>query len=81
VKAGRRATFDNEGTLRPEQPTYFQFAFMLDRIKTLAGNEMIESCWAVFPGVVVTTSRIRVLREGRRQSPKRNNAGVKLTAL
>jgi hypothetical protein len=32
----RIATFDNDGTLWAEQPIYFQFAFMLDRVKALA---------------------------------------------
>jgi phosphoglycolate phosphatase-like HAD superfamily hydrolase len=32
----RIAVFDNDGTLWAEQPTYFQFAFALDRIKALA---------------------------------------------
>jgi phosphoglycolate phosphatase-like HAD superfamily hydrolase len=30
------AVFDNDGTLWAEQPLYFQFAFAIDRIKTLA---------------------------------------------
>ncbi len=34
--AERIATFDNDGTLWSEQPLYFQFVFMLDRIKALA---------------------------------------------
>jgi len=34
--AERIATFDNDGTLWAEQPMYFQFLFMLDRIKALA---------------------------------------------
>ena len=34
--AGRIAVFDNDGTLWAEQPMYFQFFFMLDRIKALA---------------------------------------------
>jgi phosphoglycolate phosphatase-like HAD superfamily hydrolase len=34
--AGRIATFDNDGTLWSEQPIYFQFAFVLDRVKALA---------------------------------------------
>lgn len=34
--AERIATFDNDGTLWAEQPIYFQLAFALDRIKTLA---------------------------------------------
>jgi hypothetical protein len=34
--ARRIATFDNDGTLWAEQPMYFQFFFMLDRIKKLA---------------------------------------------
>lgn len=32
----RIATFDNDGTLWPEQPMYFQLIFALDRIKALA---------------------------------------------
>jgi len=32
----RIATFDNDGTLWAEQPIYFQFAFVIDRIKALA---------------------------------------------
>jgi phosphoglycolate phosphatase-like HAD superfamily hydrolase len=32
----RIAVFDNDGTLWAEQPIYFQFAFALDRVKTLA---------------------------------------------
>jgi phosphoglycolate phosphatase-like HAD superfamily hydrolase len=32
----RIATFDNDGTLWAEQPTYFQFAFALDEVKRLA---------------------------------------------
>jgi phosphoglycolate phosphatase-like HAD superfamily hydrolase len=32
----RIATFDNDGTLWAEQPIYFQFAFVSDRIKALA---------------------------------------------
>jgi phosphoglycolate phosphatase-like HAD superfamily hydrolase len=37
VKAEERiAVFDNDGTLWSEQPMYFQFAFALDRLKTLA---------------------------------------------
>ncbi len=34
--AERIAVFDNDGTLWAEQPVYFQFLFMLDRIKALA---------------------------------------------
>ena len=34
--AERIATFDNDGTLWAEQPMYFQFFFVLDRIKVLA---------------------------------------------
>jgi hypothetical protein len=32
----RIATFDNDGTLWCEQPVYFQFLFVLDRVKALA---------------------------------------------
>ena len=34
--AERIATFDNDGTLWCEQPLYIQFAFAIDRVKTLA---------------------------------------------
>ncbi len=34
--AERVAVFDNDGTLWAEQPMYFQFLFMLDRVKALA---------------------------------------------
>lgn len=34
--AERIATFDNDGTLWAEQPIYFQLAFALDRVRTLA---------------------------------------------
>jgi phosphoglycolate phosphatase-like HAD superfamily hydrolase len=34
--AERIAVFDNDGTLWPEQPIYFQFAFALDRVKAIA---------------------------------------------
>jgi phosphoserine phosphatase len=34
--AERIAVFDNDGTLWSEQPLYFQFFFMLDRVKALA---------------------------------------------
>jgi hypothetical protein len=34
--AARIATFDNDGTLWAEQPIYVQFAFAIDRVKTLA---------------------------------------------
>lgn len=34
----RIATFDNDGTLWPEQPVYFQFEFAIDRIKLLSAG-------------------------------------------
>jgi phosphoglycolate phosphatase-like HAD superfamily hydrolase len=34
--ASRIAAFDNDGTLWAEQPVYFQFLFVLDRLKALA---------------------------------------------
>jgi phosphoglycolate phosphatase-like HAD superfamily hydrolase len=34
--ADRIAVFDNDGTLWAEQPTYFQLAFAIDRVKALA---------------------------------------------
>ncbi|NLZ05968.1 MAG: haloacid dehalogenase-like hydrolase [Phycisphaerae bacterium] len=36
LPAQRIAAFDNDGTLWAEQPLYFQFLFMLDRVKALA---------------------------------------------
>ncbi|MEM0954158.1 MAG: HAD family hydrolase [Pseudomonadota bacterium] len=35
--ADRVAVFDNDGTLWAEKPVYFQFYFVLDRIRSLAG--------------------------------------------
>jgi hypothetical protein len=32
----RIAVFDNDGTLRSEQPFYFQLAFVFDRMKAMA---------------------------------------------
>ena len=32
----RIATFDNDGTLWPEQPMYIQFVFAFDRVKRLS---------------------------------------------
>lgn len=34
----RIATFDNDGTLWAEQPLYFQFLFVIDRVKALAAQ-------------------------------------------
>lgn len=36
--ADRIATFDNDGNLWSEQPVYFQFFFVFDRIKEMAAN-------------------------------------------
>ena len=36
--AERIATFDNDGTLWPEQPLYFQLLFALDRVKAVAAE-------------------------------------------
>jgi len=36
--AERIAVFDNDGTLWPEQPMYFQLAFAIDRVKALAAK-------------------------------------------
>jgi phosphoglycolate phosphatase-like HAD superfamily hydrolase len=38
VPADRVAVFDNDGTLWSEQPVYFQFAFVFDRVRALAGS-------------------------------------------
>ena len=36
--AERIATFDNDGTLWSEQPMYFQFMFVFDRVKAMAAD-------------------------------------------
>lgn len=39
VAPGKRiATFDNDGTLWAEKPTYFQLLFILDRVKSMAAD-------------------------------------------
>lgn len=38
VAEKRIATFDNDGTLWSEKPTYFQFIFAMDRVKALVGK-------------------------------------------
>ncbi len=40
LPAQRIAVFDNDGTLWAEQPLYFQFLFMLDRVKALAPQHL-----------------------------------------
>lgn len=39
-KADRIATFDNDGTLWCEKPTYPQFIFAMQRLKQLAYSEL-----------------------------------------
>ena len=48
----RIAVFDNDGTLWCEQPSYFQFMFVLDRMKAMApqhpewkDNPLYAGCW------------------------------------
>jgi phosphoglycolate phosphatase-like HAD superfamily hydrolase len=48
----RIATFDNDGTLWSEQPVYFQVAFALDRVKTLAPNHPEWAKQQPFKGVL-----------------------------
>jgi phosphoglycolate phosphatase-like HAD superfamily hydrolase len=54
--AERIAAFDNDGTLWPEQPTYIQFAFAFDRVKTLVPKHpewrMTQPFQAVLEGSV-----------------------------
>ena len=48
----RIATFDNDGTLWSEQPVYFQVAFALDRVKTLAPKHPEWTTTQPFKGVL-----------------------------
>jgi phosphoglycolate phosphatase-like HAD superfamily hydrolase len=48
----RIATFDNDGTLWAEQPIYVQFAFALDRVKTLASQNPEWATEQPFKGVL-----------------------------
>lgn len=48
----RIATFDNDGTLWCEQPMYFQLAFALDRVKTLAPEHPEWKTKPPFKGVL-----------------------------
>jgi phosphoserine phosphatase len=50
--AERIAVFDNDGTLWSEQPMYFQLAFALDRIKTLAPKHPEWKTTQPFKGVL-----------------------------
>ena len=50
--AERIATFDNDGTLWSEQPVYFQVAFALDRVKTLAPKHPEWTTTQPFKGVL-----------------------------
>lgn len=50
--AGRVAVFDNDGTLWPEQPIYFQFQFALDRVKALAPGHPEWSTRPPFDAVI-----------------------------
>ena len=50
--AERIAVFDNDGTLWAEQPMYFQLAFTLDRIKTLAAQHPEWKSTAPFKAVL-----------------------------
>jgi phosphoglycolate phosphatase-like HAD superfamily hydrolase len=48
----RIAVFDNDGTLWSEQPVYFQLAFALDRIKSLAPHHPEWKSKQPFQGVI-----------------------------
>ena len=48
----RIATFDNDGTLWCEQPIYFQFAFALDRIRSMAPQHPEWKTTQPFSGVL-----------------------------
>jgi hypothetical protein len=50
--AERIAVFDNDGTLWAEQPIYVQFAFALDRIRTLAPSHPEWKTTQPFKGVL-----------------------------
>lgn len=50
--AERIAVFDNDGTLWSEQPIYFQFAFAVDRLKTLAPKHSEWKDKSVFKAVI-----------------------------
>ena len=50
--AERVAVFDNDGTLWSEQPVYFQLAFALDRVKTLAPKHPEWKTTQPFKGVI-----------------------------
>ncbi|MBI4893830.1 MAG: haloacid dehalogenase-like hydrolase [Acidobacteria bacterium] len=48
----RIATFDNDGTLWSEQPMYFQFIFVMDRVKELAPEHPEWKTKQPFRGVI-----------------------------
>jgi hypothetical protein len=50
--AERIATFDNDGTLWAEQPMYFQFAFILDRVNALAPEHPVWKTKEPFASVL-----------------------------
>jgi phosphoglycolate phosphatase-like HAD superfamily hydrolase len=56
----RIAVFDNDGTLWAEQPIYFQFAFALDRVKTLAAVHPEWRTTAPFKDVLSGNTRALV---------------------
>ena len=68
----RIAVFDNDGTLWSEQPFYFQFAFVLDRMKAIqhalqfgVGDHSLEP-------VIPASPRVRAMRGPRINSAKRS---------
>ncbi len=48
----RIATFDNDGTLWAEKPTYFQLLFIIDRIKSMAADNPEWKTTQPFQGVL-----------------------------
>lgn len=52
MPAERIAVFDNDGTLWAEQPLYFQFAFAVDRVRTLSAQHPEWKTTQPFKGVL-----------------------------
>ncbi|WP_182869620.1 HAD family hydrolase [Rhodopirellula sp. JC639] len=63
--AERIATFDNDGTLWSEQPMYFQLAFALDRVKTMAPEHPEWKNQQPFKGVLESDTKA-VLAGGKK---------------
>lgn len=74
----RIAVFDNDGTLWAEQPMYFQFAFALDRIRTLAPLHPEWRTTAPFKDVLAgnTQALIASGQQGLLQVVAASHAGI-----